>query len=87
MPGFPSEGERAETCGIVWWPPPWTTSCKHLGNTIVSTAKAEDHDIRSQDIKGKILLYSPQNYLTHKYDQKLAFLWVCAVENGVKVCG
>ena len=34
-------------------PLPWSPSCKHLGNTIVSTAKAEAGEIRFQDIKNK----------------------------------
>ena len=32
---------------------PWTSSCKHLGNTIVTKNVAEYHDIRSMDIKIK----------------------------------
>ena len=32
---------------------PWVSSCKHLGNTIVTTASALAGDIRSQDVKIK----------------------------------
>ena len=32
---------------------PWTASCKHLGNTIVTKDLAENGDIRSQDVKNK----------------------------------
>lgn len=81
-------------------PLPWTTSCKHLGNTIVSTAKAEDHDIRSQDIKGKRagfidknneliqeLYFAHPKTISHINMIKILIYMVCAVENGVKVCG
>ena len=32
---------------------PWTSSCKHLGNTIVSSEAPEAGDIRSFDVKKK----------------------------------
>ena len=40
---------------------PWTTSCKHLGNTIVNTATAVGGDIRCQDIKTKRACYIDKN--------------------------
>ena len=40
---------------------PWTTSCKHLGNTIVNTATAVDGDVRSQDIKTKRACFIDKN--------------------------
>ena len=39
----------------------WVSSCKHLGNTIVSTEKAEAGDIRSQDVKQKRASYIDKN--------------------------
>ena len=32
---------------------PWVSSCKHLGNIIVTSAAADAGDIRSQDVKVK----------------------------------
>ena len=40
---------------------PWVSSCKHLGNTIVSTEKAEAGDIRSHDVKQKRACYIDKN--------------------------
>ena len=40
---------------------PWVDSCKHLGNTIVSTAIADAGDIRSQDMKMKRGMFINRN--------------------------
>ena len=40
---------------------PWVSSCKHLGNTIVITEKAEAGDIRSHDVKHKRACYIDKN--------------------------
>ena len=40
---------------------PWTTSCKHLGNTIVNTATAVAGDVRCQDIKTKRACFIDKN--------------------------
>ena len=53
---------------------PWTTSCKHLGNTIVNTVTAVAGDVRCQDIKTKKAFIDKSNDLIQELFLHIQYL-------------